>query len=647
MARALAHRGPDSEGIWHDERGAIGLAHRRLSIQDVSPLGHQPMHSRGDRFVIAYNGEIYNFLEIRAELEKQGATFRGNSDTEVFLAALESWGVEQSLHRLIGMFAFALWDKRNRQLYLARDRMGEKPLYFGWQGKSFVFGSELKAFRACRDWTGEINRSVVPLYLRFNYIPTPLSIYQNVFKLTPGTFLRLSDRGATSDQQIFTYWSAEQVFEDGATNLMRISPEEVVDELDVLLRRSVQQQMISDVPLGAFLSGGIDSSTVVALMQSIGNSPVKTFTIGFEIPGYDEAKQAKQVSRHLATDHTELYLSPQHAMDVIPKLGEMYDEPFADSSQIPTYLVSKLARSQVTVSLSGDGGDELFCGYDRYFDFRDQWRRRRNMPRAIRRAVAIVGLMVPEPLADFALYPIMKAFTTKQPATLGRRFHKRMHGWLLEDIRSYYRHGLSLWTNPEELVWHADETWAPFGNESRALATADPLRQLMHIDATTYLPDDILVKVDRAAMAVSLETRIPFLDHRIVEFASRVPTSVHVKDSRGKWALRNVLYRYMPRRLVDRPKSGFAIPIADWLKGPLRQWAQELLDVRRLQRDGIFNPEFVSRAWRQYLAGGDESAHCRLWGILMFQSWMDAMLGHCNESKLVACNPKTFACSPL
>jgi asparagine synthase (glutamine-hydrolysing) len=633
MVRTLAHRGPDSEGIWRDERGSVGLAHRRLSIQDLSPLGHQPMHSRGDRYVIAYNGEIYNFLELRSELMKYGVNFRGESDTEVMLAAFENWGVENSLERFVGMFAFALWDKRDRQLYLARDRMGEKPLYYGWQGRSFVFGSELKPLRICRDWKGEIDRNVLTLLLRFNYIPTPYSIYRNIYKLHPGTLLVLSD-GDERDVRHLTYWSAASVFEEGAQDPLRMTPEDIVDELEVLLRESIRQQMISDVPLGAFLSGGVDSSTVVALMQSIGNSPVKTFTIGFEMPGYDEAAQAKKVSHYLGTDHTELYLSPQQAMDVIPSLGDIYDEPFADSSQIPTHLVSKLARSQVTVSLSGDGGDELFCGYTRYFDTCNQWHRRSMMPGLLRQTAAHLGLKVPERIAGAALYPFFKAFSTTQRNNLGRRFHRRMDGWLLDDLKSYYRHSISLWTNPRDLVLGADEPLAPFGNGNSSISADSPLTQMMYLDATTYLPDDILVKVDRAAMAVSLETRIPFLNHRIVEFASRIPAAVHVNDSRGKWALRQVLYRHVLRDIVDRPKSGFEIPVSIWLRGPLKTWAQELLDLRRLRREGVFNADLVHRTWTQHLAGTDDHSH-QLWGILMFQSWMDSTNSNCNQNSSI------------
>jgi asparagine synthase (glutamine-hydrolysing) len=632
MVRALVHRGPDSEGIWHDERGSIGLGHRRLSIQDISPLGHQPMHSRSGRYVIAFNGEVYNFLELRADLVKLGATFRGESDTEVMLAAIEQWGIEKALERFSGMFAIALWDQRERELHLVRDRIGEKPLYYGWQGDSFVFGSELKALRRCRDWKGEIDRNVLPLLLRFNYVPTPFSIYRDVYKLPPGTIVTLSERSGRA-VQLRTYWSATKVFDEGMLNPLNLTAAETVDELEGLLRESVRQQMISDVPLGAFLSGGVDSSTVVALMQSISNVPIKTFTIGFDIPGYDEAKHAKNVSAHLGTDHTELYVTPLQAMEVIPTLGEMYDEPFADSSQIPTHLVSKLARSKVTVSLSGDGGDELFCGYDRYFDICNQWRRHQSVPRVVRRAAARIGQRVPERAADVALYPFFGMFSTTRRANLGRRFHKRMDAWLLDDLKDYYRHIISLWTRPAGLVLGADELQAHFGNGHVSSRLASSLRHLMYLDVTTYLPDDILVKVDRAAMAVSLETRIPFLNHRIVEFASRIPLEIQVKDTRGKWPLRQILYRHVPRDLVDRPKAGFEIPIANWLRGPLKPWAQELLDVRRLRSDDVFDAVQVDRVWQQHLAGGDDYTHSQLWGILIFQSWLDCQRSQKKEHK--------------
>ncbi len=624
MARTLIHRGPDSEGVWCDEPGTLGLGHRRLSIQDLSPLGHQPMHSASGRYVIALNGEIYNFLDLRRELEQHGAAFRGHSDTEVVLSAVDHWGVEESLKRFVGMFAFALCDVRDRKLYLARDRMGEKPLYYGWQGNSFVFGSELKALRACREWKEEIDRNVIPLFLRFNYIPAPYSIYRGIYKLPAGSLLTLSERAdKTVSKEITTYWSVEHAFRQGAQNPLDGSPEEIVERLEELLRDSIRRQMISDVPLGAFLSGGVDSSTVVALMQSMASSPVKTFTLGFDIPGYDEAKAAKAVSAHLGTDHTELYVTPEQAMGIIPALGDMYDEPFADSSQIPTHLVSRIARRHVTVSLSGDGGDELFCGYNHYFDYSRQWLRQQRLPGPVRRIASGLGMRIPEALATTLLYPFFAMSGSNETENLGARFHKRMESWRQDDLKCFYRHCLSLWGDPQRLVPGALESGAPFGNFD-STSPLDVYGQLRCLDATTYLPDDILVKVDRAAMAVSLETRIPLLDHRLVEFALRIPQGILAYDNVGKWPLRRILYKYVPRQLIDRPKSGFAIPIAEWLKGPLKPWAEELLSSQRLKRDGILDPQFVEREWKCYLTGQVAHSHHRLWGILMFQSWLDS-----------------------
>lgn len=626
MTDAIVHRGPDDSGLWSNTEYGVALGHRRLSIVDLSPEGHQPMVSASGRYVIAFNGEIYNYPSIREELEKSSARpkWRGHSDTEVMLAAFEQWGISGSLTRFVGMFAFALWDKRDRTLLLARDRLGEKPLYYGWVGSAFLFGSELKALRAFPGWKGEINRDALALSLRHSYIPTPYSIYQGIFKLPAATTLTIP--ADATPGKLFDpapYWSAKTVAEYGLANRLECSDPEAVDQLDSLLREMVRQQMVADVPLGAFLSGGIDSSTIVALMQAQSDRPVKTFTIGFHEQGYDEAQHAKAVARHLGTDHTELYVTSQQAMDVIPRLPAMFDEPFADSSQIPTYLVSQLARQHVTVSLSGDAGDELFGGYNRYFWARSIWNRLKLLPMPLR-SVMSTGLQSVSPTAWDKVYK-SAAFLLPprlRQKHLGDKVHKLAQILESNQPEDVYYNLVSHWRDPSQVVLNGRETKTGLTDNSQWAALPDFTERFMFLDTITYLPDDILVKVDRASMNVSLESRAPFLDHRLLEFAWRLPLSMKIRDGKGKWILRQVLDRYVPKQLIERPKMGFGVPLDSWLRGPLRDWAEALLDERRLKNEGYFNSDPIRKKWAEHLSG-QRNWQYHLWDVLMFQAWLD------------------------
>ncbi|MEO8454688.1 MAG: asparagine synthase (glutamine-hydrolyzing) [Sphingomicrobium sp.] len=621
MATSIRHRGPDHSAAWLDVESMVGFAHNRLAIIDVSPAGNQPMHSHSGRYVIVYNGEIYNHQELRKQLEGAGnaPSWTGHSDTETLLAAIEAWGLRKALERSVGMFAFALWDRSERELLLARDRVGEKPLYYGRQspGGPFLFGSELKALAQHPQFEPEIDRQALALYLRFNCIPAPYSIYRGISKLRPGCLLTLSERGA--EPRIEEYWSAARVAEAGAADRLRISPEECSDELESLLTRAVGQQMIADVPLGAFLSGGVDSSTIVALMQKQSSRPVKTFSIGFQEERFDEAKHAKAVARHLGTDHTELYVTPDEAIAVLPRLPSMYDEPFADSSQIPTYLVSALARQHVTVSLSGDAGDELFGGYSRYGLAAALWRRLRWVPRPLRSAAASALGALPVALWNGVAAALPELAHIRDA---GAKIHQRAPLFASRSLIELYGGIMSQWPEPNALVVGATEPPSLATSSTPPLHNLNPFEQMMAADTVTYLPDDILVKLDRASMAVSLETRVPLLDHRVVEFAWRLPFEYKVRDGQTKWLLREVLYRHVPRELIERPKMGFGVPIGDWLKGPLRDWADALLGDRRLADDGYLRPGPIRSMWQSHLAGSAGGEH-RLWTVLMFQSWLD------------------------
>ena len=618
MIGAIRYRGPDDSGVWVDQTAGVALGHARLSILDLSPEGHQPMLSASGRYAISYNGEIYNFAELRAELEQAGAKFRGHSDTEVMLAAFEEWGIEKSVQRFSGMFAFALWDRVERSLTLARDRIGEKPLYYGWCGEAFLFGSELKALCAYPSWRGDINRGALASYMRYGYVPLPYSIYLGICKLLPGTCLKISVNDPPGRMPVpIAYWSArEAAMQEPFSDL---SDAAATDALDSLLRQAVGRQMVSDVPLGAFLSGGIDSSTIVALMQCRSPRPVRTFSIGFRESDYDEARYAKLVAAHLGTDHTELYLPAEDALDVIPRLPEIYDEPFGDSSQIPTHLVAALARKHVTVALSGDGGDELFGGYNRYFWGRSIWNRVGSAPQAVRHGVGRM-MTVLSPAAWDRIGELLPQ-RLRQP-TLGDRIHKLASVMDVDGPDELYRRLVSQHREPGSLIVGADETpiWAD--EEAGTFGRTDFVERMMFHDLVGYLTDDILAKVDRAAMAVSLETRVPLLDHHLVEFAWRLPLAMKIRDGQGKWLLRQVLYRYVPRELIDRPKQGFGIPLDTWLRGPLREWAEGLLDEQRLRREGYLHPEAIREKWNEHLSGRRNWQHW-LWNVLMFQAWLE------------------------
>jgi asparagine synthase (glutamine-hydrolysing) len=622
MADTLWHRGPDDGGAWTDAGAGVALSMRRLAILDLSPAGHQPMQSASGRYVIVYNGEIYNCEPLQRDLKAKDPDirFRGHSDTELMLAAFERWGIAESLGHFNGMFAFAVWDRQNRTLTLARDRFGEKPLYYSVAGGTFLFASELKALRAHPQFSGEIDLGAIALYLRHNCIPAPYSIYQHVRKLPPATSLTISSADMARTPQ--PYWSLGSVAEQGIATPFAGTEQDAIEELEGLLRDAVKIRMYSDVPLGAFLSGGIDSSTVVALMQAQSTIPVKSFSIGMHDSNFNEASEAARVAEHLHTAHTELYVTPREAMDVVPLLPEIYDEPFADSSQIPTYLVSRLAREQVTVSLSGDGGDELFGGYNRHAWGGPLWSKLKGVPRWLRRAGA-AGITALSPDAWDSL------FASFRPV-LPRDWRQRMPGYKLHklasvaasaDVQEMHYRLASHWFAPDAIVPGAVEppTLLTNGNGAKLPSAAE---QMMYLDSVTYLPDDILVKLDRATMAVSLEGRVPLLDHRLAEFAWRLPLSMRVRHWEGKWLLRQVLYRHVPRELVERPKSGFGIPLASWLRGPLRDWAEALLSEDRLRREGFFDPHPVRRCWQEHLSGRRNWEY-HLWDVLMFQGWLE------------------------
>lgn len=617
MAGAIAHRGPDADGFWQDPDVPLVLAHRRLSIIDLSVDGAQPMASPNGRYEIVFNGEIYNFQTLRKDLEDEGATFRGRSDTEVMLAAFEVWGVNRALQRLNGMFAFALWDREKRQLHLVRDRMGKKPLYIGWAGKSFVFGSELKAFRAHPDFKPEVNRNALALYMRFGCVPAPHTIYQGVWQMPPGTRITLVfdllSAGDDLAKDCAPYWSPPRVVEEACHNPLRGSDLELTNQFENLLRDCVRERMISDVPLGAFLSGGINSSTVVALMQAQSNQKIKTYCIGFNEKGYDEAAAAQAVARHLGTDHHEIILGPEQAQSVIPQLPDMYDEPFADSSQIPTYLVSKFAREQVTVALSGDGGDEMMGGYIRHQAIPSLWNRVGWWPQPARNFVAnrIHGITI----------ETWDRIGRAQPQ-FGERIYKIADILPLKSMEDIYIHVMSRWPNPTEIVRNSREPLIALHDPAMLPRDLTFAERMMYGDALSYLPNDVLVKVDRASMAVALETRAPLLDYRVFEFCWRLPVDARIRGDQGKWLLRQVLARHVPDHLFNRSKQGFAAPIGDWLRGPLQDWAHELLRPLRLEQDGYLNPVPINTAWQEHLDGKGNHAH-RLWTVLMFQAWLD------------------------
>ncbi len=618
MANAIRHRGPDGCGTWADPAAGLALGHRRLSIIDLSDAGRQPMASASGRTLITYNGEVYNAPEIRRELEaRHGIAFRGHSDTEVVLEACEAWGVEKAAKAFVGMFAFALWDREARALTLVRDRLGIKPLYWGRQGNRLFFASELKSLFAHPDWSPELDRAALTGFVNFNYVPAPRSIFSGIRKLEPGCLVTVT----ADEERPGRYWDLFEVVRQARADPLDLDDTAAADALEALLGDAVERRMVADVPLGAFLSGGIDSSVVVALMQARGSGPVKTFSIGFDEQGFDEAQHAKAVARHLGTEHHEQYVSPGDALDVIPGLAGMYDEPFADSSQIPTHLVSRLARRDVAVSLSGDGGDELFTGYNRYNVGVSLWRRIALAPRPLRRAAAAMILAVPPRAWDAAA-----ARLPLRSSRVGDKAHKLAAVLNEPNSDAFYQRLVRFWDDAASVVvgGQADPAGLWSGDALRSMP--DFTERMQFIDTLTYLPDDILTKVDRASMAVSLEARVPILDHRVVEFAWRLPRHHKIRDGQSKWLLRQVLYRHVPRELVDRPKMGFGVPVGMWLRGPLRDWAEDLLSRRALLDTGLFNPDPVRRRWREHL-GERRNWEYSLWGIAMAQAWHRHWLG--------------------
>jgi asparagine synthase (glutamine-hydrolysing) len=633
MAETLSHRGPDDAGVWLDESAGVALGFRRLAILDLSRAGHQPMVSGNGRFVIVFNGEIYNHLELRALLEASGepAGWTGHSDTETLLAGFSAWGVRKTLERAVGMFAFALWDRSERRLYLARDRFGEKPLYYGWTARGFVFGSELTALRRYPGFDNSIDADALGAYMQYCYVPTPYSIYRNIYKLEPGCLLSLTPEHAArrpsepmfaparhEGMWIEAYWSVTDAVERALAS--RIHDEgEAIEELQRILARAVELQSIADVPLGAFLSGGIDSSLIAALMQEQSTRRVRTFTIGFEEAGFNEAEHAKAVARHLGTDHTELYVSAEQTREVIPSLPDLYAEPFADSSQVPTHVVSRVARQHVTVALSGDGGDELFGGYTRYVWAPKIWRSIRWLPAPVRRGVGAAIQRVPVETINAmgAATPLLR-----DTARVGDKAHKLAHRVAgVNGIDGLYRTLVATWPGGAKLVRGARPVRTPL-DRAAAWPAAEPEQRMMFWDIVSYLPDDILHKVDRAAMGVGLETRAPFLDHRVAELAWRLPLHMKIRNRRGKWIARQLLYRYVPSDLVERPKMGFGIPLDAWLRGPLRAWAEDLLAESRIRAQGHLDPAAIRQKWSEHLSGARNWQY-ELWCVLMFQAWRD------------------------
>jgi len=614
MAARLAHRGPDDSGVYYDESTGIGLAFRRLSIIDLSPQGHQPMASASGRYIIVFNGEVYNFEEIRAELGDQ--CWNGHSDTEVMLAAVERWGLDAAVSRFVGMFAFALWDSQERKLHLVRDRLGIKPLYYGYAAGHFVFASELKAICEFPAFAASIDRNALALYMRFGYVPAPHSIYEDVHKLPQGHILSLSGDGHSV---VRPFWSALEVAKEGVQNPLEIDDREAITQLEEKLRQAVRLRMIADVPLGAFLSGGIDSSTVVALMRSESSHAVKTFSIGFHEHAYNEAGHAQKVAAYLGTDHTELYVTAEDALNVVPTLAAMYDEPFADSSQIPTHLVSRLARREVTVSLSGDGGDELFGGYSRYPFIDSMWRTVGRLPRPLARGAAkLVQTISPQNVNRIFRHLRLPRRLEHAPGEKLKAFADFLLSGTPDTI---YLYAMSHWRAPGRVVIGAREPDTAVETLAKLRSLPSSTEMSMLADLFFYLPDDILVKVDRASMAVSLEVRVPLLDHRVVEFAWKLPLRFKIRHGKAKWILRQVLYRHVPPELVERPKMGFGVPIDYWLRGPLKEWAEDLLSTESLERGGFLNPAPIREKWQEHRSG-ERNWEYPLWNALMFQDWL-------------------------
>lgn len=615
MTDRIIWRGPDSKGIWSNAKNGIALGHRRLSVIDLSNHGHQPMLSNCGSYVLAYNGEVYNFIEIRHKLRKEGVKFKSESDTEVVLEACLNWGVQRALRQFNGMFSFAFWDIKNERLTLARDRLGIKPLYWGKCSETIFFGSQPSTFEKHPNWNGEINKSSVASFLRHNYVPSPNSIYSNVQKLMPGHFLEIQKGKVISNQ---SYWHLD-ILSQKSNASSNISENEALEQFSVLLSNSIKSQMVADVPLGAFLSGGIDSSLVVALMQEHSANKIKTFSVGFENKNYDESDFAQQVAENLKTDHHKLTLNSKTAFECIEKIPEWFDEPFADSSQIPTYFVSKMARKEVTVVLSGDGGDELFAGYNRYFWANKIWKNIRYIPYATRNLSAQLIKSLPHDQWDALGQFASKFVEIKQ---LGNKAHKAADILSLRSSDEIYLNLISQWKDPSSVMLDGFEHYSQIRYFSDQIPNSTLMTKMQYLDLKTYLPDDILTKVDRSSMAVSLEARVPLLDHKLVEFAFSLPEKMRIKNGQSKWILRKVLSDYLPKELIDRPKMGFGIPLGDWLRSDFRDWAEDLLDKRKLDEGGYFSSEKVRQIWSEHVKNTGDF-HYQLWPILMFQQWLE------------------------
>ncbi len=617
MEQAIAHRGPDAAHIWKSSDEPLVLAHRRLAIIDLSKDGEQPMSSVSGRYVVSYNGEIYNYLELQKDLESAGYIFQSRSDTEVMLTAFEHWGVNQTLQKLNGMFALVLWDKKERQLHFVRDRFGKKPLYIGWAGQDLVFASELKSFHAHPDFVPEINRDALALYMRYGYLHAPYSIFKNVWQLLPAGRMTLDvgnlKVGENLAEQMETYWSLKNIAEEGRAHLTNKSQNEIIDEFEEMLGRAVSMRMMSDVPLGAFLSGGIDSSAIVALMQKQASTPVKTFSIGFDEAGYNEAEHAKKVAEYLGTAHQEFYVGAQDAKDVIPSLPDIYNEPFADSSQIPTYLISKLACDQVSVVLTGDGGDEILGGYDRHTKIPALWSKIGWMPQALRKAGGGVLSLVPE-----AVYGALNSGN----ANFGAQVKRSIKLMGLKNADEIYADLVSAWPSGSALVKGGQEPLVPLRDEKFWPQNLGFAESMMFGDSLSYRPNDLMVKTDRASMAVALEARAPLMDYKLAEYSWRLPHHMKVRGRTGKWVLREVLKRHLPQNLYERPKMGFSVPIHAWLRGDLKDWGEDLLSHEALEKQGFLETEMVRKAWRDFQNNqGSQSVPKHLWSVLMFQAW--------------------------
>ena len=616
MALAMNHRGPDSNGIWTDQK-EIGLAHSRLSILDLTAAGNQPMQSASGNYVMIFNGEIYNHKYLREELESiSNRKWLGHSDTETLLASIEEWGIENTLKKVKGMFAIALWCKKSKNLFLSCDRIGEKPLFYGWVNEQFVFASELKSKKRFPTFNNQIDRNSLAMFLRFNSIPAPYSIYENIYKLEPGQIVKIHSKSKQINK--YSFWSIEEAYKKGAMNKFSGTSKEAVDKLEHLLSNAVSSQMQSDVPLGAFLSGGVDSSTIIALMQSFSNSKINTFTIGFNSKEFDEAKHAALVAKHLGTDHYYKYVTDSDALNVIPNLPNIYDEPFADSSQIPTFLVSEFAKQKVTVALSGDAGDELFGGYNRYIFSEKTLNTILKTPSIIKKLVSKTIFSISEEKWN----SLLRGYLNNRFTNIGNKIHKTADILSSESIRDLHLKLVSQIYNPSEWLKNSNEYKSKLNDDIVRFEELNSIESMMAYDLISYLPTDILTKVDRAAMSVSLETRIPFLDLDVIEFSASLPIEFKIRNGVSKWVLREVLYKHVPKDLIERPKMGFGVPLAEWLRGPLKDWAESLLDEKRLHQEGFFNVEFVRGKWLEHL-NGNRNWSLQLWNVLMFQAWLE------------------------